>query len=126
MIYRLNQKQFKEHYTKAYHRLILDGRLSVGARFLHTYLQSKPDKWKFYSTAIAEEIGLHRTTVDRYADELEEYGYIERIKMTDDDIPKNRRGQFLGKVWMVFPLPKDEYLELQARGDRDSKTDTDA
>jgi hypothetical protein len=132
MIYRLEQNRFNEYYTKVYHRLVYDRRLSLSAKALHVGLLSKPDDWIFYEYKIAQELGVHRNTVAKLAAELEKQGYIERKEFSDEERKKYCKGKFRGKIWSVFPIPKEEYLTKQARAhieltgdeDRAQKRDT--
>lgn len=48
---------------------------------IYVYYMSQTIKWCNHSTQIASELGLHRTTVQKYSSELEKNGYIIREKL---------------------------------------------
>ena len=125
MNYRLKQKRFTENYTKVYHRMINDPRLSLAAKGLHVYLQSKPDNWQFYHQKIGQELRVHRTTVGKLFNDLIAMGYVERVEVDEKFLRFQRKGQFPGYVYNIFPIPKKEFLDYLEQGIRDRVTNID-
>ena len=70
--------------------LIVDNKLSMGARILYCYLRSKPDGWKIYNAEIAKSLAVNPDTITKYWKELLEHGWISRQKSRDE------KGNFSG------------------------------
>lgn len=66
------------------HTVLYDKRLSLKAKGLWGYLQSKPDGWDFSAERIAKEQKDGRDGVKSALRELEKYGYLERKRFKDE------------------------------------------
>lgn len=73
-------KKQETGYTQIKNSVILDKGLSLKAKGLYTYLFSKPDDWDFAYNRIAEELGEGQKTIRAGLKELEDIGYLQRVK----------------------------------------------
>lgn len=60
--------------------LLNNNKISLKAKWLFWYLQSKPDNWDFAWVRIANDCLESKNTVFKILQELEEFWYLERIK----------------------------------------------
>ena len=90
----------EENYTKINNAYIVDNRLSTNARFLFTFILSLPDDWDFSIRGIAVKTNLNPNTVNKYINELEQYGYIIRSQI------HNEHGRFGKCEWNIYEIPK--------------------
>lgn len=67
-------------FTQVANSTIVDPSLSLKAKGLYTYLQSKPDGWDFNHIRISKESKDGRIAVLNGLNELEDKGYLERYK----------------------------------------------
>src|SRR5690606_20110063 len=74
----------KNRYATTPHSLLYNNKISIKAKGMYSFIQGKPDGWKFSAERISYECkeGLHciRMTLK----ELEEFGYLQRIKSKDE------------------------------------------
>lgn len=71
-------------YGVAPNHLLNDSRITFKAKWLYTYIQSKPDDWSFSSKRIIKETKDWLDAVQSWLRELEEFWYLKRIKEKDD------------------------------------------
>lgn len=67
-------------FTQICNKVLLDKCLSLKAKGLYSYLYSKPSDWDFAYNRIAEELNVGVKMVRLTLIELEEAGYLERVK----------------------------------------------
>lgn len=84
------ENKIKENFSIITNNIINDERLSFGAKGVACYLLSKPENWKFYLVDIQNHSGDCLSKVKRYIKELEDVGFLVRVKI------KNDKGQFVG------------------------------
>lgn len=77
-----------------------DSRLSMEARWLLSYLLSKPDNWTVVLRDITNKGGCGRDKARKMIAELVEYGYAEREQQRDD-------GKFGSSVLVIFDEPRN-------------------
>ena len=70
-------------YGVAPHSVLYSRDISLKAKGLYTYMQSKPDGWQFSATRIALECKEERGAIEAGLKELEEAGYLTRSKQQD-------------------------------------------
>lgn len=106
----------KANYTVISNEVIRDTRLGWRARGLLVYLLSQPDHWRTHTAHLAamSPDGIH--AVRSAMTQLEEYGYIRRVKQQNDagqwststivyDQPVNNPGD----KYLTFPQPKSGF-----------------
>lgn len=76
-----------------------DTRLSLQARGLLLYLISLPGDWKVSRKHLARENGINEKTIQKYINELKEYGYA-----TYQTSKVN--GRFTGGDYLIYPIPQ--------------------
>ncbi|SDA39250.1 helix-turn-helix domain-containing protein [Sinorhizobium sp. NFACC03] len=86
-----------------------DARLSMEARWLLSYLLSKPDNWTVVLRDITNKGGCGRDKARKMIAELVECGYAEREQQRDD-------GKFGSSVLVIFDEPRN-VLENMASGE---------
>jgi len=79
--------------------LVNDNAMTPQARFLFVYMASKPDDWRFYQRALAQDMGWSLDTLRKYQTELIEKGWMSR--------EQNRKGseKFDGFDYTLHPEP---------------------
>jgi len=75
-------------YGTAPNELLNNPKMSLKAKGLFTYLQSKPDGWKFSTERIAKQTKEGRDAVRRTLQELEKFGYLRRKLVYDKEKKK--------------------------------------
>ena len=93
-------KDYKVPFTQIPNEIIDSDRLSPGAKWVFSYIASKPDGWKFYISDIVKHSNESKYKVQKYIKELEEEGYLKRIRK------QNEKGQFVS--WDYHLQLKDQ------------------
>jgi hypothetical protein len=88
-----------ERYSQVPNSINNHPKISFKAIGLYSYIQSKPDGWDFSAQAIADAKGVGRLYVSTGLAELEEFGYLERVKV------KNEKGHF-DMDYILYAEPK--------------------
>lgn len=70
-------------FTQVPNEVFNDKNISWKAKGLYGYLQSKPDNWNFSAKRIAEDSCNSHEIVLNTLKELENNGYLERVKKND-------------------------------------------
>lgn len=65
-------------FVKVSHDIITETSISVGARLVLIYLNSKPEDWQFFMQDIAGQLGLSYKMTQKYVKELEKAGFLLR------------------------------------------------
>jgi len=86
-------------YGQAPNHLLNDLNLSLKAKGLFTFLQSKPEEWEFSKERIAQQTKEGKEAVMTAIHELEEAGYLQRI------LSKEKRGTFDGYDYILSEEP---------------------
>lgn len=78
----MKQKLTKQDigYTQISNAVLKDKKLSLKGKGLYAFLYSKPDDWDFAYNRIANELDIGDKQVRSGLQELEEVGYLQRIK----------------------------------------------
>jgi len=77
--------KIKEKYGQAPNELLNNTELSLKAKGMFTFLQSKPENWEFSVNRISEQTKEGRDGIRNALKELEEKGYLERIPSKKSD-----------------------------------------
>ena len=75
----------KNRYGIAPNEILNNENISLKAKGLYTYLQSKPDGWKFSIQRISIQTKDGKSAIRGAIKELENLGYLKRIPLKDDD-----------------------------------------
>ena len=84
------KNKIKDNYTIIPNALITDPSLNPTAKCLYALLASKPDEWRFYNNALANEMGCTTDTLRKHLKILEDSGWIEIIKQSELPREKGR------------------------------------
>lgn len=88
------------------HRPLNDDNLSWQAKGLLAYLLSKPDNWTVIVADLVKRATNGRDSVNSILKELEQKGYIERIKIRDPET-----GRFSHQETIVYEVPQERLLQ---------------
>jgi len=72
----------KKNFTQIPNKLLNDGGLSLKAKGLFAYMQSKPKNWSFHLNGMQSQLKESRGTIIKIIDELIVKGYVKKIKST--------------------------------------------
>lgn len=72
-------------FTQISNELVNDIRISLKAKGLYLYLFSKPNNWQFYQKNIIRKLKESRKAFDNAVKELENFGWLERIRKKGND-----------------------------------------
>lgn len=80
------KNRLTENFSTIPNGIIVDTRLSTGARILYCYLASKPDNWKIWNNDIKKSLGISNNhTIAKYFKELLDTGWINRTLNRSED-----------------------------------------
>lgn len=88
------------------HRPLNDDNLSWQAKGLLAYLLSKPDNWTVIVADLVKRATNGRDSVNSILKELEQNGYVERIKIRDPET-----GRFSHQETIVYEVPQERLLQ---------------
>lgn len=94
--------QKTENYTVMSNTHFKDRRLSLKAMGILSLMLSLPDNWDYSVAGLAAIVSDGRDSINKALSELEKYGYLERVRVT------NEKGQFAGYDYNVYEVPKTE------------------
>ena len=92
----------KNRFGVAPNELLNDENISLKAKGLFTFLQSKPDNWEFSVERIAKQTKDGKNSVRSAIKELEEAGYLVRTPVKDEN------GRWAGYDYILFEKPSAE------------------
>lgn len=95
------QKEFKHGFTTISNDVLKDKTLSMKARGLLLTLMSLPEDRNFSIEGIASLLPDGVTSVRTAVRELEDAGYLERVRERD-------HGKIIGSRWIIHPRGKGE------------------
>ena len=115
----MNPKLFKSKgYTAVSNEIIVDPNISMKAKAVYCYLQSRPDNWEFYTKEIVKNFKESKDCITSALKELETNHYLKRIAKRDN-------GKFSNFDYYIFNS-KEEYDKFTETENTDSvKTDTE-
>ncbi len=87
-------------FTMVCNQIIFDPQVSSKAKFYYVYLSSKPEGWEFHTNAIMAEIKEGKDAFYSGLQELEEFGYLQRVQ-------KRLDGKFSATEYTLL-LPNDK------------------
>ena len=77
------KKSSKKNFTQVSNEMLSDKRLTLKARGLFAYMDSKPDDWNFTLRSMATQFKDGIDSISSAMKELKEFGYVEYEKFTD-------------------------------------------
>lgn len=77
------RKQQKKNYTQVSNIVLNDNTLSLKAKGLYAFMDSKPEGWNFTYRSISKQVKEGEDSVRTALNELKEYGYITYRKHTN-------------------------------------------
>lgn len=90
-------------FTTISNNVTRDNDISLGARGLLAYmLGCKQDEWEFSVKKLVNNTNTKKPTIEKYLDELEEKGYLNRKQGRGSS--KNK-GQFGKNDWEIHEIP---------------------
>ena len=89
----------EDHYSLVSNELARDPSISLQAKGLYLYLRSHREGWSMSTERIGEALGIHRNTVSKYVQELEEAGFLVR------DYSHSGKGTFDGMEYTILSEP---------------------
>lgn len=92
-------KDYEIGFTQIPNHIIKDERLSWKAKGIYLHLVSKPPVWSYYVEEIIKSSKDAKTSVQSGIKELEEYGYLKRVKTKGDN------GKFIGWDYLLRAKP---------------------
>ena len=98
------RNKLKSNFTLTPNELLVDNRLSMGAKVVYIYLASKPDGWKVWNKEIQKSLDIKDSgTMAKYWNELIDCGWVTRER------DKTENGQFTGGY--EYELRETPYTE---------------
>jgi hypothetical protein len=93
--------------------IAFDSRLSWKAKGILTVAFSRPESWTFYKEELMKHASDGETSFDSGIKELEEHGYLYRLKTRDE-----KTGQLKGWEWNFFedPITPEEFKKFHRNG----------
>lgn len=74
----------KEKFGQTPNSLLNNNKISLKAKGLYGYIQSKPNNWSFSVRNIASQLKEGISSINAGLKELEKFGYLNRVKYQDD------------------------------------------
>ncbi len=99
----MNKLTIVNNYGIAPNELLNCKELSLKAKGLFTYLQSKPEGWRFDAVRIARESKDEKASVRTGLRELEEAGYLKRKAV------RSEKGMWEGYEYFLYSSPSTDY-----------------
>jgi len=98
----MSKLKIKNKYGIAPNRLLNSKEISLGAKGLFTFLQSKPEGWSFSVKRISNQTKDGKDGITSKLRELEKAGYLKRIPV------KDKNGKWDGYDYLLSDLPFTE------------------
>lgn len=92
----------KTNYSIISNNVLWDKRLSVKARFVLIFCLSLADGWEYNVIGLAKSMNVSHPTVTAALRELEQYGYLTREQLKDEN------GKFNGVDYVFIECPESE------------------
>lgn len=85
---------------------IVNNKMSLGAKGLYIFLNSKPPAWEFSYKGLKSQLKISESTIRKYLKEIVDAKLLIRVA------EKGKDGKFKGWDWIINPSKKDiEKLE---------------
>lgn len=89
----------EDHYSLVSNELARDPDITLQAKGLYLYLRSHREGWAMSTERIGEALGVHRNTVAKYVQELDEAGYLKKERVKDE------LGKYEGIEYIIHSMP---------------------
>lgn len=110
----LNQNSKIKGFTIASNRLLNANNISLKAKALYLYMSSKPDRWNFSATRIANELKEGVRGIENTLTELEMFNLLRRKKI------KDKNGAWNGVVYYLNSV-EDSNVVVEFRSNKKDK-----
>ena len=97
-------------YTIMSNAHLKDGRLSLKAKGLLSYMLSLPDDWKFSTRGLISHCREGAEAVRGALKELEDTGYLRRTRI------RSGNGSFTEEKWEIYEVPERSFSGNTANG----------
>ena len=87
----------EKKYNQALNELLNNKKISLKAKGLFEYLQSKPDGWKVSEERISLQLKEGKSAIREALHELEKFGYLRRERV------RNKTGKWDGRDYYLYP-----------------------
>lgn len=77
--------KIKKNFTVIPNKLLVDNRLSMGAKIVYCYLGSKPDGWVIINNDVQKSLDVSQQSLSKYYKELLDSGWISRSRIVDEN-----------------------------------------
>jgi len=98
----------KRNFTQISNHLLNDKELTLKAKGLFAYMQSKPKKWNFHLNGMQKQLKESRGTIIKIINELVMKGYINKIKST-----KNGKQQI--NQYVLYEKVESQHIGVKYR-----------
>ena len=92
----------KKRYATIPNDILNDDSISLKAKGLYAYLQSKPDNWRFSTDRMSQSLKEGKEAIKTALHELEKTHYLQRISV------KNNKGRWDGYDYILYDVPYTE------------------
>ena len=89
----------EDHYSMVSNELARDPDITLQAKGLYLYLRSHREGWAMSTERIGEALGVHRNTIAKYVQELDDAGYLKKERV------KDALGKFEGIEYVIHSMP---------------------
>ena len=89
----------EDHYSMVSNELARDPDITLQAKGLYLYLRSHREGWAMSTERIGEALGVHRNTIAKYVQELDDTGYLKKERV------KDALGKFEGIEYVIHSMP---------------------
>ena len=97
----MGKLRIQKNYGITPNEILNNPNISIKAKGMFGYLQSKPDGWAFSEARILSQMKEGRVAIHSTIKELEEAGYLQRVPV------KNKKGQWDGYDYILYENPFD-------------------
>jgi len=110
----------KKNFTQIPNKLLNDNDLSLKAKGLYAFMQSKPQGWAFHLNGMQSQLKESRGTIIGIINELIRKGYLEKIKTTEGG--KQQVNQYILLADSDQQTPNIQVGESESKSCTDSNT----
>ncbi|WP_457747453.1 hypothetical protein [Sulfurimonas sp.] len=110
----------KKNFTQIPNRLLNDDNLSLKAKGLYSYMQSKPEKWAFHLNGMQKQLKESRGTIISIINELVTHNYIKKIKIKKNG--KQQVNQYILLADSNKQIPNVKVEKSESKNSTDSNT----
>jgi len=109
----MSKLHIRNRYATIPNELLNNQNISLKAKGLFAYLQSKPEDWTFSKARIAAQLKEGEKSITKAMAELKEFGYLQNKPVQD------KKGKFIGQDYILDDNPSPLTTETPVLGDTD-------